>query len=780
MGDALLVYQFGGARATESGANAGKVVDYLGAGQYEVTRITRISGDSLFVSPGLTHTYLPAYTQLVVDARVEARTVGNLTAPDFDGRTGGILFLTATEHLRVTGLLDAAGRGFRGGRGVQKSDDCIFLSASDDYTYADGSFEGTRRGEGITPLPAGRELGRAPLANGGGGGNDHNSGGGGGANWSGGGRGGLNITNSPFRCSGRYPGMGGYGLHDDYGRIYFGGGGGAGHANNTSAAGGGAGGGIVVLWAPTVTFVEGGAVRVNGAPGASVSGDGAGGGGAAGTILILADYTTGSANLLLRGGGGGNTDNQSDRCFGPGGGGAGGRLLISNDFSELSLTEDYAGGAAGIRIGSSICQPTDGPAEPGWQGGLTEITFKRPVSRFTLSSPVACPSDLITVIDRHTGSDSVSWQILPDTTGLRTSTTADGFTIAVSKRAIGTYAVTQTLYAAGNNYPGDTLRFVVAEAAAADSIVAERMGDSVRVRVINGSGYDSIRYAFGDGSDITTDQPTATHRYTTTGAFTVTVTLFNGACGALTLSTTPPPPRQLTRALILEKDPTGCPPLIITPFALSQGNYASRRWDFPGGEPATSTEEKPSVIYRTPGIYTVTLTLSGSTVGGDTIATLRVTVFDAPTAGFDYSWSDGRVVFTNRSENAVSSQWFFGDGSTSQEDHPVHAYPKDSTYLVTLVTTGPSCTDTLRREVSTLPLATSRDPMEPEIWVYPNPTEGAVYVAGPARIIGVLDARGRRLPTGEDTVDLGPLPPGVYFIRLQTSRGIRTVRVVKS
>ncbi|MHC1777685.1 MAG: C25 family cysteine peptidase [Lentimicrobium sp.] len=48
--------------------------------------------------------------------------------------------------------------------------------------------------------------------------------------------------------------------------------------------------------------------------------------------------------------------------------------------------------------------------------------------------------------------------------------------------------------------------------------------------------------------------------------------------------------------------------IIFTDF--SAGNIVSREWSFPGGEPATSTEQNPVVTYREPGEYDVTLTVS--------------------------------------------------------------------------------------------------------------------------------------------------------------------------
>ncbi|WP_116105725.1 PKD domain-containing protein [Lewinella sp. IMCC34191] len=779
VGDALFVYQYGGATTENSGSQAGRILDMNGAGHYDLTRVSRIAGDTVFISPGLLHAYDIAFTQVVADAGLAERTVGNLSASAYDGSVGGVLFVSATGQLTLNGTLDASGSGFRGGAGIQKPGDCNFLSPSDGYTYAEGSFEGTRRGEGVTSIPSGRELGRAPSANGGGGGNDHNSGGGGGANAALGGPGGENITNSPFRCSGQYPGLGGYALPDDTERLYFGGGGGAGHANNTSNAGGGNGGGIVVLWAPTIKVGANARILAAGSAGRSVDGDGAGGGGAAGSVLLIADQLNGSPIIDLRGGSGGDTNNQSDRCFGPGGGGAGGRLLVPAGLNLDVSAIDASGGPAGVRTGSAICDATDGPAGAGMDGGMQERKLKRPVGGFALDKQTVCPGQTLVVTDQSNGADRVAWTIMPDVTGLGLTETTNGLSIAVNGAAPGAYTLTQLLYLDGEEYVGQTGSFTIAAAAMADSVSLVMVGDSVGVTLVNPRAYDAIRYDFGDGTILTTDEAKAGHRYATVDDYTVEVTLVNGACGDVVIPAGVVRPGETTRAFILEKDPTGCPPLVITPFDLSQGSYSARRWDFPGGTPESSTEEKPVVTYDRPGVYTATLTLLGNTVGDDTSTTIQVVVFDAPVAAFDYSIADGRLTLTNQSVDAISSYWTFGDGNSSTESDPVHRYAKDSNYTVMLVATGPSCTDTLRQEINMTGTTSVGELAAIGVTVYPNPTTGWVTVSGPATIAAVYDGRGRRVFDSTDHVDLSPFPAGVYFLQLLTEKGPKRLRILK-
>ncbi|MFZ0543950.1 MAG: PKD domain-containing protein [Candidatus Promineifilaceae bacterium] len=66
-----------------------------------------------------------------------------------------------------------------------------------------------------------------------------------------------------------------------------------------------------------------------------------------------------------------------------------------------------------------------------------------------------------------------------------------------------------------------------------------------------------------------------------------------------------PPPLANFDALPL----SGPPPLLVNFINLTEGEYTSSLWNF--GDGMSSTETNPSHIYQTPGLYTVTLTVSG-------------------------------------------------------------------------------------------------------------------------------------------------------------------------
>jgi len=60
----------------------------------------------------------------------------------------------------------------------------------------------------------------------------------------------------------------------------------------------------------------------------------------------------------------------------------------------------------------------------------------------------------------------------------------------------------------------------------------------------------------------------------------------------------------------------------------SVGSINSWAWTFDGGEPAISTEQNPTVIYNTPGIYNVSLIISDGTIS-DTISKENYIVINA-------------------------------------------------------------------------------------------------------------------------------------------------------
>lgn len=136
----------------------------------------------------------------------------------------------------------------------------------------------------------------------------------------------------------------------------------------------------------------------------------------------------------------------------------------------------------------------------------------------------------------------------------------------------------------------------------------------------------------------------------------------------------------------------GCEAISAVQFNdLSTGNPSSWAWNFGNGN--TSTLQNPVANYTSPGLYTVSLTVS---LGGNQdleTKTNFIQVFNNPTASFTVTNNLGcpplPVSFTNTSsigDAPISNYfWDFGDGSQPNfAANPIHLYQTSGSYPVSL------------------------------------------------------------------------------------------------
>ncbi len=382
-GDKILIIQMQGAQIDESqSASFGNIDNYNNSGNYEIAEICGISGNDIIAKSPLENTYDPSgIVQLVrIPVYDNALITGSdLTALPWDGSMGGILILEVNGTLDFGSQnIDVSNQGFRGGNYLQSGAGCpIFSDDLSYYTNQTSTDERALKGEGIALSISGKECGRGPQANGGGGGNNHNAGGSGGANYGEGGAGGERIPSGAFTC-GSDIGANSIDLVNGYNtnKIFMGGGGGTGHGNGASPTGceGNNGGGIVIIIADNI---EGNNQNIlaNGSSGTANSfSDGGGGGGAGGTILLNVNTYNSSLNAYVEGGFGASVDNVgTSNCSGPGGGGGGGLIYLSNTTGPSNLNTFTNGGSAGIiaTTSQSNCNVgSNNNAVAGQNGGL--------------------------------------------------------------------------------------------------------------------------------------------------------------------------------------------------------------------------------------------------------------------------------------------------------------------------------------------------------------------------------------------------------------------------
>jgi len=203
-------------------------------------------------------------------------------------------------------------------------------------------------------------------------------------------------------------------------------------------------------------------------------------------------------------------------------------------------------------------------------------------------------------------------------------------------------------------------------------------------------------WEFGDGNTSTSQNPLNT--YTTPGLYEVKLVV-TGPGGSdsitkidyITVDYYPP-----TCDFIADIT-SGAAPHTVNFTDLSVDSVDSWSWDF--GDGGTSTEEDPQYVYSTPGLYTVSLTVTGPGGNDANTKTDYINVhYAAPTADFIGFPTIGTppldVSFTDMSVDSVNVWfWTFGDGNSSSIQNPTHQYQSSGSYSVTLSVTGPGGSD---------------------------------------------------------------------------------------
>ncbi|MFN0274543.1 MAG: PKD domain-containing protein [Chitinophagales bacterium] len=134
-------------------------------------------------------------------------------------------------------------------------------------------------------------------------------------------------------------------------------------------------------------------------------------------------------------------------------------------------------------------------------------------------------------------------------------------------------------------------------------------------------------------------------------------------------------------------------------------------WDFgvEGISSDTSNLFEPSYTYPDTGVYTVMLIANPGTECGDTTF-ITLNLYYILTADFDFEafCSGEPVEFTDQSTSTFAGEidtwtWDFGDGASSDDQDPEHAYSEGGIYDVTLIVeTDKGCVDEITLPVNLL------------------------------------------------------------------------------
>jgi len=143
------------------------------------------------------------------------------------------------------------------------------------------------------------------------------------------------------------------------------------------------------------------------------------------------------------------------------------------------------------------------------------------------------------------------------------------------------------------------------------------------------------------------------------------------------------------------------------------------------------------------------------------------------------------ATFTNASTNATTYQWNFGDATTSTSQNPSHTYTNIGNYTVTLIASNGCDADTITMTVSILSGIESANNAA-NISIYPNPSSGKFHVSFDAKQtakIKIYNLSGELLMAMENSsgnceIDLSDYPNGVYFLSVETEKGISREKIL--
>ena len=204
------------------------------------------------------------------------------------------------------------------------------------------------------------------------------------------------------------------------------------------------------------------------------------------------------------------------------------------------------------------------------------------------------------------------------------------------------------------------------------------------------TGETPTTWAWTFGDTETSDDQHPTHAYALPGTYSVTLT-------ASTVNQSDFKTKSIVVSASIVADFSWLPlspkdDETITFHDDSTGTPTAWDWDF-GDDTAVSHSQHPTHAYANSGSYDVTLTswvgeASDTVIKNIVVANLA---FDA-----SFTWDplspkdDETVTFTDTSagETATAWTWYFGDGASSNLQHPTHVYEYPGVYDVTLVATA--------------------------------------------------------------------------------------------
>lgn len=246
------------------------------------------------------------------------------------------------------------------------------------------------------------------------------------------------------------------------------------------------------------------------------------------------------------------------------------------------------------------------------------------------------------------------------------------------------------------------------------------LGDPINFSSSNSSNAVSFEWNFGDGNSSTNPSPSYT--YTSGGTYQVRLIAMNpNACKVRdTAYLTVRVDTNSIKADFEVEQTDSCKPFnakITNTSKTNNPGSTTYEWDYGDGKQFSGINPGTHE-YSDTGTYTITLIMTNPSAcnSPDTISktiSFNTIFVEANFDGPPVICEKTGAVFNNKSVNAISYLWNFGDGNSSTDGNPEHIYDTAGTYTITLYSynTG-TCNgvDSLSRtiDVASTPIANFR------------------------------------------------------------------------
>ena len=245
---------------------------------------------------------------------------------------------------------------------------------------------------------------------------------------------------------------------------------------------------------------------------------------------------------------------------------------------------------------------------------------------------------------------------------------------------------------------------------------------------------------FGDGTTSSLAKPT--HVYAVRGVYNVslTITTKSGCTEKISLDKAiKVGPAAVADFSVTQTNVCASTPILFTDLSTPSNEINEWKWEF--GDGGVSTDQNPSYVFQDTGWLDVKLTAFNNGCPSAPVVKNDFVHILPPVSKFDYRPDCNNrtnYTFTDKSIDAATWVWDFGDGSPAYtgQNPPLHIFPGNGSYTVSLTTTKGACNFTGKRIIAiadntpdfTVDNATGCKPFQTHLVpASPNPTSIQEY-----------------------------------------------------